>query len=302
MTDVSGGEARLVESLTVHTADGRSLDVLDAGGGGLPLLYHSGTPGGAVPWPAGIAAARDAGLRLVTYSRPGYGSSTPQPGRSIADAAADSATVLDALGVDEFLTIGWSGGGPHALACAALLPVRCLGAATIAGAGPSTEPDLDFLAGMGEENLEEFGFALEGEERLRLYLEEQAPGLREADADGVVASMSTLLPPVDRAVLTEEVGEDLAAQMRAAMSSGVDGWLDDDLAFVADWGFELADVAVPVFVWQGTEDLMVPAAHGRWLAGHVPGAQAHLEDGEGHLSVVVGRIDDALAELADVTA
>ena len=298
MTDVSGGEGGLVESLTVHTADGRSLDVLDAGGGGLPLLYHSGTPGGAVPWPAGIATARDAGLRLVTYSRPGYGSSTPQPGRSIADAAADSTTVLDALGVGEFLTIGWSGGGPHALACAALLPDRCLGAAAIAGVGPSTEPDLDFLAGMGAENIEEFGFAAQGREVLVPALEEMAQPYRSVTGEQIVEAMGGLLSEPDLAALQGPLADYIAAMARESVRVSAEGWVEDDLAIGDPWGFDLSSITVPVAIWQGSEDLMVPFSHGQWLAAHVPAARPHLLQGVGHVSLVA-RLPEILEDLVE---
>ncbi len=281
---------------TVTTPDGRSLDVLDAGGDGLALLYHSGTPGGAVPWPAGIEAARRSGLRWVTYSRPGYGSSTPHPGRTVADAAADSGTVLDALGIDEFVTIGWSGGGPHALACAALLPGRCLGAATIASAAPSHEPDLDFVAGMGADNVEEFTLASRGREVLVPAIEEMAQPFRTVTGDQIVEAMGGLLSEPDLAALEGPLADYVAAMAREAVRVGVDGWVEDDLAFCAPWAVDLDSVTVPVAVWQGGEDLMVPASHGEWLAAHVPGARPHLLEGVGHVSLVA-RLDEVLDDL-----
>jgi len=119
----------------------------------------------------------------------------------------------------------------------------------------------------------------------------------ESHTAGLIEGLATLLPDVDRAVLTAEFGEDMAANFAEALRTGVDGWVDDDLAFAAPWGFTLAEIAVPTFVWQGSEDLMVPFAHGQWLAAHVPGATAHLERGEGHLSIALGAIDQMLAEL-----
>ena len=145
---------------TVPAAGGRQLEVLVSGPeDGLPLVFHEGTPGGLVAFPPMVTAAAERGLRTVMYARPGYGASTPQPGRRVADAAADVTAVLDALGAGDFVTAGWSGGGPHALACAALLPGRCRAAATIAGVAPRQADGLDWLAGMGEENLAEFAAA-----------------------------------------------------------------------------------------------------------------------------------------------
>ena len=292
MVDTSAG----ARARTVTTPDGRSLDVLDSGGEGLPLLYHSGTPGGAVPWPAGIEAARRSGLRWVTYSRPGYGSSAPKPGRTVADAAADSATVLDALGIDDFVSIGWSGGGPHALACAALLPDRCRGVATIAGAAPSHEPDLDFLAGMADDNVEEFTLASHGRPVLAPALEEIAQSYRSVTGDQIVEAMGGLLSEPDLAALKGPLADYIAALAREAVRVGAEGWVEDDLAFCEPWAFDLASITVPVAVWQGGEDLMVPLGHGQWLAAHVPGARPHLLQGVGHVSLVA-RLNEVLEDL-----
>ncbi len=292
MVDTSGGAT----ARRVTTPDGRSLDVLDSGGDGLPLLYHSGTPGGAVPWPAGIEAARRSGLRWVTYSRPGYGSSTPKPGRTVADAAADSAMVLDALGIGDFVSLGWSGGGPHVLACAALLPDRCRGIATIASAAPCDEPDLDFLAGMAEDNVEEFTLAMKGREVLVPAIEKMAQTYRSITGEQIVEALGGLLGAPDLAALKGPLADYIAALAREAVRVGVDGWVEDDLAFCEPWAFDLASITVPVAIWQGSEDLMVPRSHGEWLAGHVPGARPHLLEGVGHVSLVAG-LDDVLEDL-----
>ena len=233
----------------------------------------------------------------MTFSRPGYGDSTRQPGRRVVDAAADVAAVLEHLGAARCLVAGKSGGGPHALATGARLPQQVAGILCIAGIAPYDAEGLDFLDGMGQQNIDEFGLALRGEEAMRPTFEAEAVGLRDTDAAGLIEGMDTLLPDVDRAVLTAELGEDMAASFAEAFRTGVDGWIDDDLAFSAPWGFTLADIAVPTFVWQGSADLMVPFAHGRWLAGHVPGATARLQQGEGHLSITVGALDQMFDEL-----
>jgi pimeloyl-ACP methyl ester carboxylesterase len=284
---------------TITLTDGRELEVEVSGPDGGPVLvFHHGTPGGSEQMRAMARAAEARGLRLVTWSRPGYGASTRQAGRSVADVVADTAAVLDHLGAESCLVAGWSGGGPHALACGALLPDRVRGVLCIAGVAPYAAEGLDFLAGMGEDNIEEFSAALEGEHTLRPWLDAQRPEMLELTADAVADSLGNLVPPVDVAVLTGEFAEDLASEFRQALSVGVDGWLDDDLAFTRPWGFELADIAVPTYLWQGSDDLMVPFAHGRWLAGRIPGVTAHLEQGEGHLSIGIGALDRMLDELA----
>jgi pimeloyl-ACP methyl ester carboxylesterase len=265
-------------------------------------VFHSGTPSAAVPFRPLVEAAATAGLRLVTWSRPGYGGSSPAPGRTVADVAADTAVVLDTLGIGEFVTLGWSGGGPHALACAALMPGRCLAAATLAGVAPYTADGLDWPAGMAEENVEEFSLAVQGTQALTPWLEEQAAALAGVTAADVAESLGGLVSPVDTASLTGEFADYLAATFRRAVSSGVAGWRDDDLAFVRDWGFEPASIDVPVSVWQGDQDLMVPPSHGRWLAARLPRAHGHLHPDEGHLSLAVGAMDRVVADLASLAA
>ena len=268
---------------------------------GLPLVFHHGTPGAAVPTRAIERAAHARGLRLVMMSRPGYGGSTRRAGRRVVDVVADTEAVLSVLGVDQCLVAGGSGGGAYALACGALLG-SASAVLLVAGVAPFDAEGLDFLAGMGQENLDEFGVVLEGEASLRRYLEGQRPGLLQATPVDLVEAMSTLLPDVDRAVVTAEYGEDLAASFHEALRVGVDGWLDDDLALVKPWGFDLDDVQVPVAVWQGSADLMVPCAHGVWLADRLPHSVVHLEHGEGHLSLALGAIDEMLDELLEMVS
>ncbi len=280
---------------------GRRLDLRVTGpAGGLPLVYHHGTPGAATPVRAIERAAHARGLRLVTTSRPGYGQSSRQPGRSVVDAADDTAAVLAALGAERCLIAGWSGGGPHALACGARLGAAAA-VLVIAGIAPYGAAGLDWMSGMGEENVTEFSAALQGEAALRAYLLPEAEQLSTITASDIVSSLDTLLPGVNRAVLTGEFGEDMAASFREAVRAGVDGWLDDDLAFASPWGFGLGEISVPVMIWQGSADLMVPFAHGQWLASQLPGASVHLEEGEGHLSVALGALDRMLDELVGVT-
>ena len=288
---------------TVPTPDGRELEVLLTGPeDGFPLVYHHGTPQGAVPFPHLDVAAAERRLRVVACSRPGYGGSTPRPDGAtaarVADDATDTATVLDHLGMGEFLTIGWSGGGPRALACAAMLPDRCRAAACCVGIAPRDEYDGDIREGMAEENVAEYTAAFAGPQELERFLETQT-GFFDVTADDVASALGGLAPPVDRAALTGELAEHLAASTRAAGAQGIVGWRDDDLTHTRPWGFSVADIDVPVAVWQGREDRMVPFAHAEWLAGHVRGVRAHLVEGEGHLSLVtkLGAILDDLLQL-----
>lgn len=275
---------------SVPTPDGRELEVLVAGPeDAFPLVYHHGTPTGAVPDPPFEQIAADHGLRVVSYSRPGYGASSPRPDgaatATVGDDAADVVTILDHLGLDRFVTLGWSGGGPRSLACAALLPDRCLGAVCGVGLAPPVEFDGDVRDGMGEENVVEFTAAMDGVEALTRWMEQNSPEVFSVTADQVAESLGSLAPPVDRAALTGEMAEHTAASFRHAGAQGYVGWLHDDLAMVRPWGFSVRDITVPVAVWQGTADMMVPFAHAQWLAAHIPGAGVHLEEGEGHISL-----------------
>ncbi len=290
-----------IERRLVSLPDGRDIDVLTTGPeDGLPLVVHGGTPSGLVVDTRVAAAARERGLRYVETARPGYEGSTPRPGRRVRDVAADVAAVLDALGAGAFVSIGMSGGGPHSLACAALLPGRCLAAASIAGVGPYGVAGLDFLAGMGPENVTEFGFALQGAEALTPYLEREAEPLREVTGDEIAAALGGLISGADAQVLTGDFAAELAASCRAAVREGIAGWRDDDLAFAADWGFSLDALAGRAAIWQGDQDRMVPFAHGQWLAAHIPGARVHLEPGAGHLTMTLTAIDRILDDLLDL--
>ncbi len=295
---MSHPEAATAEPIMVTAPDGRSLEVLTGGDpDGFPLLYHSGTPTAAVHDPQVFDAAAGQGLRLVTYSRPGYGASSPWHERAmIADDAQDSAVVLHHFGIEEFLTLGWSGGGPRALACAALLSAGCRAATTLAGVAPIDADGLEFTAGMGPENVEDFAAAREGVEAYEAYLERELPGLFSAAPEDLVEAMGGLLTPVDAAYLTDEAGIQLSRSFGHAGAQGVRGARDDGLALVAPWGFDVSAIHVPVAVWQGRQDAMVPYAHGVWLAANIPSARPHLFDDEGHLSLAA-RLPEMFAEL-----
>ncbi|HET6167974.1 MAG TPA: alpha/beta fold hydrolase [Marmoricola sp.] len=288
----------------VTTPDGLHLEVLTMGPeDGYPFLFHSGTPSAAVVFEPFRPILERLSLRLITYSRPGYGTSTPRPERSepwtVADDVVDSVAVLDEVGAGEFVTLGWSGGGPRALACAALLPERCRAAVSFAGLAPYDAPGLDWFAGMGPENVRDFTAATEGREVVEPLLAEQVAMMANVTAAEIVASFGQLVDSVDAGALTGELAEYLAASFRRATAQGVVGLLDDSMVLAAPWGFDLRAIDVPVGVWQGAHDLMVPFGHGRWLAATIPGARVHLFDDEGHVSLV-HRFDEMLAELREL--
>jgi pimeloyl-ACP methyl ester carboxylesterase len=287
------------EGFEPSASDGRKLEAIVAGpADGTLVVIHHGTPGSAHEfWPPHLEQAEARGLRLASYSRPGGGASDRDAGRSVASCAADTAAVADSLGTERFYVIGGSGGGPHALACAALLPDRVIAAATIAGVAPYEAEGLDWSDGMGEENIEEFEAALEGPGRLQSFIEGWVSALRTVSGEQVLESLGSLVSPPDAAVLTGEYAEFAAAGLRHAISSSIWGWFDDDLAILAPWEFRLDRISVPMHIWHGSDDRFVPQAHGKWLSEHVAGATAHLLDGHGHLSLALARFGEILDEL-----
>ena len=271
----------------IRAPDGRRLHAYEAGDpGGALVVAHHGTPcsGVLARWWAEDAAAR--GIRLVGYDRPGYGGSDRHAGRSIADVATDVAAIADHFGADRFRTWGVSGGGPHALACAALLPDRVVAAATLASVAPYRAAGVDWLAGMGQDNVDEFGAAEAGEGALRPFLADASAGLLGAGPAGLAEEMRSILGAPDVAVLSGEVASFMYAWLSTGQRHGFDGWLDDDLAFVGDWGFDPGSIRVPLLVLQGRHDLMVPFAHGEWLAENIPAASARLTEADGHLTLI----------------
>ena len=282
----------------VDLKDGRRIEVRTAGPeDGEVVLFHHGTPGAGLPFRPWVESVAARGLRTVMYSRPGYGLSTADPGRKVGDATSDAAAVIDAVGATTFRTIGWSGGGPHALACAAALPDRCLATVAIAGFAPYPGDGIDWFAGMADENVAEFGLAVQGEGALAPFLEASAHAFATMQPANLAASFGGLLSEVDKAQVTGEFAEWLAETLRVGLAHGIAGLRDDDLALTSDWGFRVAD-ARSVVIWHGAQDRMVPSAHGRWLADHIPVARHRLFDNEGHMSVI-GLFDRSLDDLLD---
>ncbi|HET8657682.1 MAG TPA: alpha/beta hydrolase [Micromonosporaceae bacterium] len=272
----------------VRTGDGRRLGVAQWGDlAGVAVFSLHGTPGSRLARPPDEDAVRRMGVRLVTYDRPGYGMSDRHPGRRVVDCVPDVEAIADALAIDRFYVTGGSGGGPHALAVAARLADRVIRARCLVGVAPLDAAGLDFFAGMDPENVKEFGWARQGEQ----VLHRELTRLAAEDLERIAVDPSKLLSddwqldPADRAVMARpDVQQVFGEMVRDAYRHGVWGWVDDDLAFLQPWGFELGEVTVPTEVRYGAKDVLVPAAHGAWLAEHVPGAQVHVEPEAGHLA------------------
>lgn len=260
-------------------------------GHGFAVVYHHGTPSvGALyrPW-------QQDDVRLIGFDRSGYGDAPRRRGRTVADVVEEVVAVVDSLGIDRFATWGISGGGPHALACAALLPDRVTAAAALGSPAPFDADGLNWFEGQGESNIVEHSAALRGETAVRPLIEQMHAAMAAAGAEAMRDELASLLTGADAEVLEGELAEYLHASVVA--TGGVDGWLDDDLAFVRAWGFDLGSIRVPVLVRHGEQDRFVSADHGRWLAERIPGAEARITADDGHLTLYERGIHDVHAWL-----
>jgi pimeloyl-ACP methyl ester carboxylesterase len=267
----------------VQTSDGRRLIAEIAGPeDGTLLVSHSGTPGTRRVFERHLHEGADRGLRHLTYSRPGYEGSDRHPGRSFADCVEDVVALVDAQGVNRFHVVGSSGGAPHALAGGALLGDRVLRVGALVTPAPSDSPDFDFLTGLADINVKEFGAAMEGPAAIEAYLRPFAEELLR-DPDAVIDEIAAELPEIDRAIVSrDDVRAILRESFAEGVRQGVRGWADDDLAFAKPWGFEPEDVEAEVRLWQGELDVLAPRSHGEYVASRLPNAHFELLEGGGH--------------------
>jgi pimeloyl-ACP methyl ester carboxylesterase len=279
---------------TATSSDGRTLAFLERGAAdGRPVFGLHGTPGTRLARPADETLPERHGVRWITYDRPGYGLSDPQPGRAVADAPGDIAAIADALGLERFAVVGGSGGAPHALACGALLGDRVTRVGALVTPAPPDAENFDFYEGLADLNVREFNAALEGREAIEAFLEPYIDGIR-ADVDGVIEQVLTELPEIDRERASKpEQRALMRASWTESVRQGSRGWADDDLAFAKPWGFRLEDVAVETRVWQGELDVLTPRPHGEYVASRLPNGRFELFDGGGHF------IDDEWALVLD---
>ena len=283
----------------VRSADGRALAVTESGDlDGYPVLVHMGTPNSRRLYGRNVTDAAARGLRLISYDRPGYGGSDPDPGRSVADCAADVRAICAALGIGRLAMWGISGGGPHVLACAALLPDLAAAVASLASLAPYGADGLDWFDGMGQDNADDMRLMMADEEAARVKTDQDREAFLGASPDELAEGLKSLLSPVNEAVLSGELGDYLVYSMQEGLAPGSQGWWDDSLAQARPWGFDLTRISVPVLLLHGRHDQFVPFAHGQWLAARVPGIEARLFDDEGHLSLMENRIGDVHAWLA----
>ena len=265
----------------VELPDGRTLHGYDSGEEGrddvLSVLWHHGTPNIGLPPEPLFPASERLGVRWLGYDRPSYGGSSPHPSRDVASAAGDTAAIVDAAGVDRFAVMGHSGGAMHALACAALLPRRVSAVVGVSALAPFDAEGLDWFAGMapgGVATLQAAAAGREAKERYESSAPEGDPGFIDADFAALGGEWSWF---------NKVVGP--------AMRAGPAGLIDDDLAYVAPWGFEPSGVDVPVLLVHGGQDRIAPVAHAEWLASRIHTAELRVQPADGHISVLSSAAD-----------
>jgi pimeloyl-ACP methyl ester carboxylesterase len=266
----------MIREFDVQLPDGRTLHAYDTGeespADRLTVVWHHGTPNIGLPPEPLFPTSERLGIRWLGYDRPRYGGSSPHPGRDVASAAGDTAAIADAAGVDRFATMGHSGGSMHALACAAVLPERVSGVVGVSALAPFDADGLDWFGGMapgGVATLQAAAAGREAKERYEASAPDGDPGFVDADWAALAGEWSWF---------NSVVGP--------AMRAGPAGLIDDDLAYVAPWGFDASDVDVPVLLVHGGQDRIAPVAHGKWLASHIANAELRVQPDDGHVSVL----------------
>jgi len=283
----------------IELVDGRALEIATMGDpSGHTVLFHHGTPGSYKTFQALEPLLERENFFFVTNSRAGYGASTRLEGRTIGSVVDDTRATLDHFRRGSYAALGWSGGGPHALACGALDATRCRRVVALASVAPQVD-DFDWTEGMGPENLEEFELAAKGGAPYEEYMKSVGDAMAEMTKDNVIELMSGLLPDVDRDVLAEDDFRELFADScRYGFKNTWRGYFDDNRAFLLPWGFDVANIQVPVALFYGDADLMVPPTHGTWLASHLPRVSSHHVAKEGHLSIFANHFDEVATELS----
>ena len=282
-----------MEKHLINLADGRNLEVHTSGAPQAnAIIFHHGTPGAVTTWNEWLPEVAARGGFAIAYSRPGYGLSSRHEGRTVLDNTKDMAQILKHFGVEKITSVGWSGGGPHSMADT-VLP-QSVAVISIAGVGEYDVPDLDFLAGMGEENHVEFGAAVAGKNEIEQWMKKYSGDMATVTGEQLIEAFGGLIGDADKKSLTTEVAAADAAVYRHALSKGYFGWMDDDLAFVQPWGFDITKISQPVELWQGDQDFMVPHAHGHWLEKKIPTAKLIFVPGEGHISLGIKKRDQMI--------
>lgn len=290
-TSITKRDVKLESGHTIEVSEGGDPD-------GVPVFSLHGTPGSRILFGPHLQDATKRGIRLIGYSRPGYGGSTPHKGRRIVDGASDVAEIANSLGLKRFAVWGFSGGGDYALACAAMLPDRVVAASSLSTLGPYGVEGFDFFNGMGEYNVEDYKLMMSDQPRWEAKSRQDAEVMAKQTKADRVNMIGSLLSEVDKAANTDEVDDFFHSQIEDGVRNGIDGGMEDQVATVMPWGFDPSSIEVPLQIWHGRLDRFVPFSHGQWLASRIPQAEAHLEENDGHITMFVNRIPEVQGWLA----
>lgn len=286
----------------IDLPDGRTLEVATLGSpAGATVFFHHGTPGSTRQVKMFEPLLDYGDFYLVTISRPGYGQSSRQPGHSVASAVEDAKAALSHFGRKRYVALGWSGGGPRSLASAAL-DNTCVGAVAIASVAPA-DSDFDWTDGMGPENVTEFALAQEGGAPYEEYMEAVGGAMAELTSDNLYELLGGLFPEVDREALADgHARDDFIESATYGFANDWRGYLDDNVAVIAPWGFDVTAIDKRVHLFFGDADLMVPPTHGAWLASHLPKVARHHMPKEGHVSIFAEHPDEVADVLNDLSS
>ena len=278
----------------VRLADGRHLCYACHGPlDGEPVFLFHGEPGSRLFLP-GLEAVLRQGVRLITVDRPGYGCSDPQPGRSLLDWPQNIASLADELGFERFSILGVSGGGPHALACAYLMPERLKSVAIASSPCP-----FDYRRAtdnLSPGRLEEFALAREAPDMLRPMVNRAVSRIREQPAAYVTELGERLDASDGRLLASAAVSAMYCADLGEAVRAGGEGWLQEAHLLASPWPFDPADIGMPVRIWHGERDRIAPPRMARLLWRAMRGSELRLARGEGHL-FFFRHFDELLASL-----
>ncbi|MGA7835077.1 MAG: alpha/beta hydrolase [Acidimicrobiales bacterium] len=286
----------------IELPDGRALEVAAVGSPlGTTVFFHHGTPGATRSLRSWQSLLDYGDFYLVTASRPGYGRSSRYAGHDVSSAVDDATAALTHFGRARYVALGWSGGGPRALASAALDPA-CLGAVALASVAPA-DADFDWTEGMGPENVEEFRLARRGGPEYESLMESAGEAIATTTVDNLYDLFGGLFCDADREALSDDTERRAVAESFAyACGAGWHGYYDDNVAIMGPWGFDVTDIERPVHLFYGDDDLCVPPAHGAWLSSHVPGAVTHRHKDEGHVSIYVEYADELAEVISNLSA
>ena len=274
----------LTRKSIISTPDGRELWLESSGSPlGKTLLFHNGTPTSRKLFQEMVVEGTDRGAHLICYERPGYGGSTPHPGRSIADSVKDVLAIATYFRKERIAVWGISGGGPHAIAAAVLLPELVCAAATFASLAPITAPHFDFFQGMSEKKARERKLYFSDEVAFQNYLRESRQEILSANSHYLSAKLAAMAPEVR---VSRSFYEFSYETMRRAVEKGIEGYLEDYQAFFSEWGLDLSQNTVPIQLWHGRNDSDVPFHHSVWLSEAIPHSELNLTSTDGHFSIL----------------